>query len=164
MPSSLNKVILIGNLGKDAETRHTTQGTPVTTFSLATTSRIKDSASGGWQDKTEWHSIVLWRGDRVAPYLKKGKKVCVEGRLQTRSWEDRAGNRRYTTEVVCDAFGLYLLGGRGGSGGGFDRRDEPVREGSPSGPAPTPPPAPEASSKPRKASPPTVDIDDDIPF
>ena len=120
MASSLNKVMLIGNLGKDAETRHTTSGTAVTNFTLATTFRSKDQNSGEWKEKTDWHEIVLWRGDRVAPYLTKGKKVFVEGRLQTRSWEDQSGQKRYRTEVVCDSFGLILLGGRdGGTGGGF---------------------------------------------
>ncbi len=121
MPSSLNKVMLIGNLGKDAETRHTPSGTAVTSFSLATTYRTKDQM-GEWRDRTEWHDIVLWRAENVAPYLKKGKKVFVEGRLQTRSWEGQDGQKRYRTEVVCDPFGLMLLGGRdgpseGGQGG-----------------------------------------------
>ena len=140
MPSSLNKVMLIGNLGKDAETRHTPSGTAVTNFPLATTSRYKDQ-TGEWRDRTEWHDIVLWRAENVAPYLRKGKKVFVEGRLQTRSWEGQDGQKRYRTEVVCDPFGLVLLGGRDGpsdggqsgygqggrdsyrqgGGGGFDR-------------------------------------------
>ena len=111
MPSSLNKAMLIGNLGKDAETRHTPSGTAVTNFRLATTSRYKDQM-GEWRDRTEWHDIVLWRAENVAPYLTKGKKVFVEGRLQTRSWEGQDGQKRYRTEVVCDPFGLMLLGGR----------------------------------------------------
>ena len=117
MPSSLNKVMLIGNLGKDAETRHTPSGTAVTNFSLATTSRFKDQM-GEWRDRTEWHDIVLWRAENVAPYLKKGKKVFIEGRLQTRSWEGQDGQKRYRTEVVCDPFGLVLLGGRDGPADG----------------------------------------------
>lgn len=120
MPSSLNKVMLIGNLGKDAETRHTPSGTAVTNFSLATTSRYKDQ-TGEWRDRTEWHDIVLWRGENVAPYLRKGKKVFVEGRLQTRSWEGQDGQKRYRTEVVCDPFGLVLLGGRDGPSDGGQR-------------------------------------------
>ena len=116
MASSLNKVMLIGNLGKDAETRHTPSGTAVTNFTVATTARIKDSATGDWKEKTDWHNVVLWRGERVAQYLTKGKKVFIEGRLQTSSYEDRNGEKRYKTEVVCDSFGLMLLGGRGGSG------------------------------------------------
>ena len=120
MPSSLNKVMLIGNLGKDAETRHTPSGTAVTNFSLATTSRYKDQM-GEWRDRTEWHDIVLWKGENVAPYLRKGKKVFVEGRLQTRSWEGQDGQKRYRTEVVCDTFGLMLLGGRDGPSDGGQR-------------------------------------------
>ena len=120
MPSSLNKAMLIGNLGKDAETRHTPSGTAVTNFSLATTSRYKDQ-TGEWRDRTEWHDIVLWRGENVAPYLRKGKKVFVEGRLQTRSWEGQDGQKRYRTEVVCDPFGLVLLGGRDGPSDGGQR-------------------------------------------
>ncbi len=120
MASSLNKVMLIGNLGKDAETRHTPSGTAVTNFTLATTARWKDQNSGEWKEKTDWHEVVLWRGDRVAQYLRKGKQVYVEGRLQTRSWEDQSGQKRYRTEVICDPAGLMLLGGReSGSGGGF---------------------------------------------
>ena len=121
MASSLNKVMLIGNLGKDAETRHTPSGTAVTNFTVATTARIKDSATGDWKEKTDWHDVVLWRGDRVAQYLTKGKKVFIEGRLQTRSWEDQKGEKRYRTEVICDSFGLMLLGGRGEEGGGSHR-------------------------------------------
>lgn len=117
MPSSLNKVMLIGNLGQDAELRHTPSGTAVVEFGLATTSRFKNQA-GDWQEKTDWHNVVLWYGERVSPYLKKGKKVFVEGRLQTRSWEAPDGQKRYRTEVVCNASGLMLLGGRDGQSGG----------------------------------------------
>ena len=123
MPSSLNKVMLIGNLGRDAETRHTPNGTAVVNFSLATTRRFKDQATGEWRDETEWHRVVLWRGENVAPYLTRGKKVYVEGRLKTRSWDAQDGQKRYTTEVICDAFGLMLLGSRdapqGGGQGGY---------------------------------------------
>lgn len=117
MPSSLNKVMLIGNLGRDAETRHTPNGTAVVNFSLATTRRFKDQ-TGEWRDKTEWHNVVLWRGENVAPYLTRGKKVYVEGRLETRSWEGQDGQRRYRTEVICESFGLMLLGGREAQQGG----------------------------------------------
>lgn len=120
----LNKVMLIGNIGKDAETRHTPSGTAVTEFSLATTRRSKDSQTGEWKDYTDWHNIVHWRGENVAPYLTKGTQVFVEGRLQTRSWEDQQGQKKYRTEVVTTE--LILLGGRSGgaSSGGYD--DEPV--------------------------------------
>jgi single-strand DNA-binding protein len=118
MARGLNKVMLIGNLGRDAETRHTPSGVAVTNFSIATARRIKDQ-SGEWRDETDWHDIVLWRGENVAPYLLKGTQVYVEGRLQTRSWDDQAGVKKYRTEVVVDGnMGLMLLSGGGGSGGG----------------------------------------------
>ncbi len=118
MARSLNKVMLIGRLGKDAETRYTPSGTAVTNFSLATTYRSKDGQTGEWKESTDWHDIVLWRADKVAEYLTKGRQVYIEGRLQTRSWEDQNGQKRYRTEVVADNFSLMLLGGRDGGGGG----------------------------------------------
>lgn len=123
MARSLNKVMLIGNLGADAETRYTQGGTAVTNFRIATSRRFKDQ-SGDWREDTDWHDIVLWRGENVAPYLTKGTQVYVEGRLQTRSYEDQQGQKRYRTEVVADNFNLMLLGGRGG-GGGADFDDAP---------------------------------------
>jgi len=108
--------MLIGNLGRDAETRHTPSGVAVTNFSIATARRTKDQ-SGEWRDETDWHDIVLWRGENVAPYLLKGTQVSIEGRLQTRSWDDQAGLKKYRTEVVVDGnMGLMLLGGGGGGG------------------------------------------------
>lgn len=112
--------MLIGNLGRDAETRHTPSGVAVTNFSIATARRVKDQ-SGEWRDDTDWHDIVLWRGENVSPYLLKGTQVYIEGRLQTRSWEDQSGQKKYRTEVVVDGNqGLMLLsgGGRGEGGGG----------------------------------------------
>ena len=113
--ASVNKVILIGNLGKDAETKFTPSGTSVTNFSLATTRKWKDQASGEWKEQTEWHRIKYWRAENVANYLLKGKQVYVEGRLETRSYDDKDGKKVYTTEVVCEH--LVLLGSRqdGGS-------------------------------------------------
>lgn len=137
----LNKVMLIGNLGKDAETRFTPSGTAVTNFSVATTRRIKDQQTGEWKDETDWHNVVLWRAENLANYLQKGKRIYVEGRLQTRSWEDQSGNKRYTTEVVADAFGVILLGGRDDAGQGDDfsapaRRSATAgAQGSSSGPS-----------------------------
>lgn len=113
---SLNKVMLIGNLGKDAETRFTPSGTAVTNFTVATSRRWKDQQSGEWKEETDWHDVVLWRSENVSQYLLKGKQVFVEGRLQTRSWEDQNGNKRYRTEVVAD--NLILLRGGGAEGGG----------------------------------------------
>lgn len=108
---SVNKVILIGNLGRDAETRFTPAGIARTTFSVATSRRWKDQQTGEWKEETDWHNVVLWRRENLANYLTKGQQVYVEGRLQTRSYDDRDGNKRYTTEVVADD--VILLGGRG---------------------------------------------------
>jgi len=117
---SLNKVQLIGNLGKDPEVKYTPQGTPVAKITLATNERFKDK-DGNWQDRTEWHNVVLWQrlAEIAGEYLKKGGKVYIEGRLQTRSWDDKtSGQKKYMTEVV--ASDLILLGGRGEGGGGGD--------------------------------------------
>ncbi len=114
MARSLNKVMLIGNLGKDAETRYTPSGTSVTSFSVATQRRWKDQATNDWKEETNWTNVVFWRGENVAPYLTKGKQVYVEGRLQTRSYDDKDGNKKYITEVVAEE--VMLLGGRGGDG------------------------------------------------
>jgi single-strand DNA-binding protein len=121
---SVNKVILIGNLGKDPEVKFTPQGTPVARVSLATNERYKDK-DGQWQDRTEWHNVVLWQrqAEIAGEYLKKGSKVYIEGRLQTRSWDDKQTNqKKYMTEVVVSD--LVLLGGRGEgteAGGGHAR-------------------------------------------
>src|ERR1700752_4086651 len=118
MAKSVNKVILIGNLGKDPEVKYTPQGTAVAKITLATNESYKDKA-GQWQERTEWHNVVLWQrmAEIAGEYLKKGSKVYIEGRLQTRSWDDKQTNqKRYMTEVV--ASDLILLGGRGDSGGG----------------------------------------------
>lgn len=116
--ASLNKVMLIGNLGKDPEVRYTTAGTAVASFSLATTEKFKKK-DGEWEDKTEWHNVTLWGrlAEIAGEYLSKGKPVYVEGRLQTRKWQDREGKDRYTTEIVGDK--MQMLGGnRSTSGGG----------------------------------------------
>jgi single-strand DNA-binding protein len=100
--SDLNKVMLIGHLGSDPEMRYTGSGTPVVSLSLATTEKWKDDG-GEQQERTEWHRIVFWRGlaDLAEQYLRKGSKIYIDGRLQTRQWEDQKGNTRYSTEVVC---------------------------------------------------------------
>jgi single-strand DNA-binding protein len=118
---SVNKVFLVGNLGRDAEQRHTAAGRAVSNFTLATTDTWTDKASGQRQERTEWHRVVVWgrQAESLQPYLTKGKQICVEGRLQTREWNDRDGNKRYTTEVQADR--ITLLGGRGDSGGGGGR-------------------------------------------
>src|SRR5215216_5172470 len=135
---SVNKVILVGNLGRDAEVRFTPGGQPVATLNLATTEQWNDK-EGQRQEKTEWHRIVLWgkQAESLQQYLVKGKQIYVEGRLQTRQWDDKEGVNRYTTEIKADR--ITLLGGgggggRGGGGGGMDRGvshgggDEPPME------------------------------------
>jgi single-strand DNA-binding protein len=122
MAKSLNKVMLIGNLGKDPEVKYTPSGVPVAKFSLATNERYKDKG-GEWQDRTEWHNIVAWQrlAEIVGEYVKKGSKVYIEGRLQTSSWEDKqSGEKKYRTEIVAND--LVLLGGRGDSSGEYEGR------------------------------------------
>jgi single-strand DNA-binding protein len=100
---SLNKCMIIGNLGRDPEMRYTPSGQAVTQFSVATNRNYRDQ-QGEWQSETEWFRVVVWgdRGERAAEYLRKGHKVYVEGRIQTRQWEDQSGNKRYTTELIAD--------------------------------------------------------------
>jgi single-strand DNA-binding protein len=110
---SVNKVILVGNLGKDPEIKYTPQGTPVAKFSLATNERFKDK-DGQWQDRTEWHNIVLWQrlAEIAGEYLKKGSKVYIEGRIKTESWDDKqTGQKKYMTNIVGND--IVLLSGRG---------------------------------------------------
>ena len=113
---SINKAILVGNLGKDAETRFTPSGVARTTFTIATGRRWKDQQTGEWKEETDWHNVVIWRQENLANYLTKGKQVYVEGRIQSRSYDDKDGNKRYITEIVGEE--VILLGGRGESGGG----------------------------------------------
>ncbi|HBA71165.1 MAG: single-stranded DNA-binding protein [Geobacteraceae bacterium GWC2_55_20] len=117
--ASLNKVMLIGNLGKDPELRHTPAGTAVATFSIATSERFKSKQTNEWEEKTEWHNIVLWSklAETAGQYLSKGKTVYIEGRLQTRKWQDRDGNTRYTTEIVGDTMKMLSPKGEGARGG-----------------------------------------------
>src|SRR5437762_793127 len=110
---SVNKVILIGHLGKDAETKFTPSGISVSKFSLATNRRTKDQQTGEWKDITDWHNIVMWRTENIANYLLKGKQIYLEGRLESRSWDDKEGQKRYITEVVCEGLSVILLGGGG---------------------------------------------------
>jgi single-strand DNA-binding protein len=118
---SVNKVILVGNLGKDAELRYTPGGASVATLNMATT-EVWNDRNGQRQEKTEWHRVVLWgkQAESLQEYLTKGKQIYVEGRLQTRQWDDKDGNKRYTTEIKADRITL-LGGGSGGRGGGMER-------------------------------------------
>ena len=113
---SVNKVILLGHLGKDAETKFTPSGISVSKFSLATNRRSKDPQTGEWKDITDWHNIVMWRTENVANYLLKGKQIYLEGRLESRSWDDKDGQKRYITEVICEGANVILLGGTAGRG------------------------------------------------
>lgn len=118
MARSVNKVILVGNLGKDPEVKYTPNGVPVAKFSIATNEKFKDK-SGEWQERTEWHNIVAWQrlAEIVGEYVKKGSKVYLEGKLQTSSWEDKqSGEKKYRTEIVAQE--LVLLSGRGDNEGG----------------------------------------------
>ena len=125
MAGSVNKVILVGNLGRDPEVRTTQDGAKIVNFTLATSERWRDRSSGEQRERTEWHRVVIFNENltRIAEqYLRKGSAVYLEGQLQTRKWTDQGGQERYTTEVVLQRFRgeLTLLGGRGeGSGGGY---------------------------------------------
>ncbi|SAK43554.1 single-stranded DNA-binding protein [Caballeronia fortuita] len=118
--ASVNKVILVGNLGADPETRYLPSGDAVANIRLATTDRYKDKASGEFKELTEWHRVAFFGrlAEIVNEYLKKGSSVYIEGRIRTRKWTDQSGQERYSTEIVADQ--MQMLGGRGGAGGGDD--------------------------------------------
>ena len=121
MAKSVNKVILLGNVGKDPEIRSTPGGTMVATFSLATTDRTKDQ-QGNWQDRTEWHNLVAFQrtAEIIRDYVKKGNKLYVEGKIQTRSWDDKeSGQKKYRTEIIVND--ISLLSGRDEGSGGYSR-------------------------------------------
>jgi len=155
MARGLNKVMLIGNLGTDPEIRYTASGSAVANLRIATAEAWRDRDSGEMQERTEWHNVVMFArlAEIAGEYLKKGSQIYVEGRLQTRKWQDREGNDRYTTEIVANE--MQMLGGRGGSGGGS--RDDQY-EGGASRSAPSRAPAPAAAGGG------SGDFDDDIPF
>jgi single-strand DNA-binding protein len=135
---SVNKVILVGNLGRDAELRYTPGGAAVATLNMATT-EVWNDKSGQRQEKTEWHRVVLWgkTAESLNEYLTKGKQIYVEGRLQTRQWDDKDGNKRYTTEIRGDRIVLLGGGGGGGRGGGsYSQGGGAERGGDMGGPSP----------------------------
>lgn len=160
--ASVNKVILVGNLGRDPEIRYMPSGDALASFSVATTDSWKDK-SGQKQERTEWHRISMFGklAEIAGEYLKKGSSVYIEGRLQTRKWQDKDGNERQTTEVVADR--MQMLGGRGAAGGGgYEMMDDegssrPSTVSPPSNSAPRQAPAKPASSN-------FDDFEDDIPF
>ncbi len=162
--AAINKVILVGNLGKDPEVRYTPNGNAICNVSVATTRTWKDKNSGDKQEETEWHRVVFY--DRLAEiageYLKKGRSVYVEGRLKTRKWQNKEGQDVYTTEIIATE--MQMLGGRdggggggaeGGGGGGYNRESRGSAAPAPRAPAPRPAP---------KSNTGFDDMDDDIPF
>ncbi|MFZ2990281.1 single-stranded DNA-binding protein [Ideonella sp.] len=174
--ASVNKVIILGNLGRDPEVRYTPSGAAVCNLRIATTRNWKSKDSGERQEETEWHSVVMYdrQAEIAGEYLKKGRPVYIEGRLKTRKWQDKEGQDRYTTEIVADS--MQLLGGRddgaGGGGGGGNMgggmSDDEQQGGGYSRPAPraaAPRPAPAPAPRPApKSSTGFDDMDDDIPF
>jgi single-strand DNA-binding protein len=162
MAGSVNKAILVGNLGKDPEIRRTQDGRPIANLSIATSETWRDKATGERKEKTEWHRVVIFNEGlcKVAEqYLKKGAKVYIEGALQTRKWTDQSGVEKYSTEVVLQGFNstLTMLDGRGGGGGG-NFADEPGGDFGMSTPS-APPRRAVAAGGGRNS-----DMDDDIPF
>jgi single-strand DNA-binding protein len=147
--ASLNKVMLIGNLGQDPEIRYTQSGQAVANFSVATTDRWTNKQSGNPEERTEWHRVVVWAklAELCREYLSKGRSVYIEGRLQTRSWEDKDGNKRYTTEIVAQT--VQFLGRRGDVVQGQDNQASSSNTQQSQAPNDAPPP---------------FDSDDDIPF
>jgi single-strand DNA-binding protein len=160
MARGINKVILVGNLGADPDTRYMPSGKAVTNIRIATSESWKDKQTGDQQERTEWHSIVLYDklGEIAAEYLRKGSQVFIEGALRTRKWQDKEGKDRYTTEII--ARDMQMLGGRGGAGGGAGggggTGGEEPRRSRP------------AAQEERAAAPPADEggggFDDDIPF
>ena len=154
MARGINKVILVGNLGADPEVKYMPSGSAVANISLATTDSWKDKNTGQQQDRTEWHRVVFFNrlAEIVGEYLKKGSQVYVEGRLQTRKWQDKQGVDRYTTEVVAND--MQMLGGRGGDtggsanygGGGYSQPQQQQSQGA------------------QTSRPPEPEFDDDVPF
>ncbi len=150
MARGINKVILVGHLGRDPEVRYTPSGSAVANVSIATSDSWKDKNTGEQHDRTEWHRVVFFNrlAEIVGEYLKKGAQVYVEGRLQTRKWQDKEGNDKYTTEIVANE--MQMLGSRGGSGGADFSQDSAA--------------APQAAAQATTATTAADDFDDDIPF
>ena len=143
MARGINKVIIVGNLGQDPETRYMPSGAAVTNFTVATNESWKDKQTGEQNERTEWHSVAMFGrlAEIAAEYLRKGSQVYIEGRLRTRKWQDKQGNDRYTTEIVADE--MQMLGSRSGGGAPMGDSSSPSRESAPA---------------------PNEEFDDDIPF
>lgn len=162
--ASINKVILVGNLGRDPETRYSPEGAALTNVSIATTSQWKDKTTGEKREETEWHRVAFFGrlAEIASEYLRKGSQVYIEGRLRTRKWQDKeSGQDRYSTEIVADV--MQMLGSRAGGGAAADDDARPARTSSGGGAAPRP-----VASKPAAKEPAggggVADLDDDIPF
>ena len=158
--ASVNKVILIGNLGRDPETRYTADGAAVTNITIATSDRWKDKATGEMKEATEWHKVAFFGrlAEIAGEYLKKGRPVYVEGKLRTRKWQDKEGQDRYTTEVIAD--NMQMLGSREGMGGGAGGDFETAEESRASARSS----APSSGTRSAKSAPSVAEMDDDIPF
>ena len=151
MARGINKVILVGNLGQDPETKYMPSGSAVTNLRIATSEVFKNKETGAQEERTEWHSVAMFGrlAEVAGEYLRKGSQVYIEGRLRTRKWQDKQGQDRYSTEVIADE--MQMLGGRGGgmgasaSDGGGERERAPARQA-------------------RTAAEPAAELDDDIPF
>ena len=148
MSRGINKVIIVGNLGADPETRYMPSGSAVTNLSVATSEQWKDKQTGEQKERTEWHKVAMFNrlAEIAAEYLRKGSQVYIEGKLRTRKWQDRDGNDRWTTEIIADE--MQMLGGRGGGGSAPMPSDSGPGGGSSGGPPQSPP----------------DDFEDDIPF
>jgi single-strand DNA-binding protein len=162
MARGINKVILVGNLGADPDTRYMPSGKAVTNIRIATSESWKDKTSGDQQERTEWHGVVLFDklGEIAAEYLRKGSQVYIEGSLRTRKWQDKEGKDRYTTEII--ARDMQMLGSRGGGGGGGGGGMSGSGGGGGGGES-----RPSRSAAPEERGPPPADeggFDDDIPF
>lgn len=152
MARGINKVILVGNLGGDPETRYMPSGSAVTNITVATNESWKDKQTGEQKDRTEWHKVAMFNrlAEVAAEYLRKGSQVYIEGKLRTRKWQDKSGQDRWTTEIIADE--MQMLGGRGGAGGGGGGGSAPMGSDQDSSPPSAPPQADPG------------DFDDDIPF
>jgi len=163
MARGINKVILVGNLGRDPEMRYTPSGSAIANLAVATSESWKDKQTGEKQERTEWHRVVMFNrlGEIAGEYLKKGSKVYIEGKLQTRKWQDKEGQDRYTTEIVANE--MQMLDSRGGGGGmggmgDYDQSAAPQQQSRPQAPQGAAP----AAAAPAKGA--FDDFDDDIPF
>jgi single-strand DNA-binding protein len=155
MARGVNKVILVGNLGADPDTRYMPSGKAVTNIRVATSESWKDKQTGDMQERTEWHSIVMYDklGEIAAEYLRKGSQVYIEGKIRTRKWQDKEGKDRYTTEIIADQ--MQMLGGRGGAGASTEPREPRSSARQPQAEGRSTAPVDEAGGG---------EFDDDIPF